>query len=590
MKNKFIIILNFLKYYRSKSVFARNFIFAFFIIAVYIGFLSIMFYKNGTRTLEKQLIESNNVNLLQCANIVDVTVDEINYVASNISMQEDIRLYATFGNNIAALNNIDLRVLNTVRQNSITRKCIESIYIYSQADDTIIANGGIVSRASFKDSSWYDIYAANNDLYKENVSLRLKNNNYPYVISVIKPIISSGTGAKAGAVIVNISVEQLGDMLESNDDITDNFFILDKNNTVLYSKNKENIGYPADTDEYFILKDMERTDKGIIDRKGKDIYSMFESPKYGSEWSFMLKIPIENYMEEYNSIFYNVNVIVSLAIIFAITVALFMAIESFNSIEKIIEVIEKHGIVSAGSGKNIDEIDYIVSNIVSTIELSKEMRKELIVQFSEMQKAQAEALQAQITPHFLRNTLEIINLKAFELFGGENSVSEMLALLGRMINSFIRSDDYIVTLGQELEYTKNYFDILLLKGKKIHFDYNIEKELYDCKMIKFTMQPIIENAELHAFFNYDGEEIIYARCIRDGENIILTVEDNGCGISDRDMEEINRHINDEKANGALGLRNINRRYKIVYGSEYGLTIGKSAMGGLLVTVKFPDIK
>ena len=56
------------------------------------------------------------------------------------------------------------------------------------------------------------------------------------------------------------------------------------------------------------------------------------------------------------------------------------------------------------------------------------------------------------------------------------------------------------------------------------------------------------------------------------------------------MEEINRHINDEKANGALGLRNINRRYKIVYGSEYGLTIGKSAMGGLLVTVKFPDIK
>lgn len=215
-------------------------------------------------------------------------------------------------------------------------------------------------------------------------------------------------------------------------------------------------------------------------------------------------------------------------------------------------------------------------------------------------EAHMRLLQAQIKPHFLFNTLESINVLAVQNEG--RKVSEMVYRLASILRISIQDKEEI-TLEEELKYLKSYLEIQKFRFEDV-FDYEIDvpKELLSCRIMKLTLQPLVENSIQHGFegIDYTGKLLIKAWSERG--NLIVRVEDNGLGMTSQQLsvfeymmpedkaaslsEENNLKLNQERR--GLGIRSVADRIRIQYGEGYGLFICSSQPGGTVIHCVIPN--
>ena len=198
--------------------------------------------------------------------------------------------------------------------------------------------------------------------------------------------------------------------------------------------------------------------------------------------------------------------------------------------------------------------------------------------------AALKALQSQINPHFLNNTLEIINWKA--RMNGNDDVSEMISALSVMMNAALnRNNEMFISLEEELTYVDAYLYIIQERfGSRFHFTKEIDPALTDCSVPRLIIQPIVENAVEHGG-DSAGNRIGKLRIFGDRKELHIVVENNG-SLSEADREKIGALLSDADqlpGNGRLdsssiGIRNVHRRLRLVYGKESGLTIRDSGDG------------
>lgn len=215
-------------------------------------------------------------------------------------------------------------------------------------------------------------------------------------------------------------------------------------------------------------------------------------------------------------------------------------------------------------------------------------------------EAHMRLLQAQIKPHFLFNTLESINVLAVQNEG--RKVSEMVYRLASILRISIQDKEEI-TLEEELKYLRSYLEIQKFRFEDV-FDYEIDvpKELLSCRIMKLTLQPLVENSIQHGFegIDYTGKLLIKAWSERG--NLIVSVEDNGLGMSSQQLsvfeymmpedkespliDEKNLKLNQERR--GLGIRSVADRIRIQYGDGYGLFICSSQPGGTVIHCVIPN--
>ncbi|MCM3747109.1 sensor histidine kinase [Paenibacillus pasadenensis] len=215
---------------------------------------------------------------------------------------------------------------------------------------------------------------------------------------------------------------------------------------------------------------------------------------------------------------------------------------------------------------------------------------ELIRHVSEEQRKREEshfqALQAQINPHFLFNTLNSIKLMAM-LSNTNRDVSDMITALGKLMEFSMKQHTVFVTLRQELQYLELY---MKLQKIRYHDDINISihvpEELLDCTVLKFTLQPLVENCIIH------GAKLplhIWIEAERERDDLKIRVRDNGQGVSEDKMLRIQSQLkHDDAKYSGLGLLNVDRRIKLHFGSEYGLEVSTPETGGMLITATIPE--
>ena len=198
--------------------------------------------------------------------------------------------------------------------------------------------------------------------------------------------------------------------------------------------------------------------------------------------------------------------------------------------------------------------------------------------------AALKALQSQINPHFLNNTLEIINWKA--RMNGNDDVSEMISALSVMMNAALnRNNEMFISLEEELTYVDAYLYIIQERfGSRFQFTKEIDPALTDCSVPRLIIQPIVENAVEHGG-DSAGNRIGKLRIFGDRKELHIVVENNG-PLSEADREKIGALLSDADqlpGNGRLdsssiGIRNVHRRLRLLYGKESGLTIRDSGDG------------
>jgi two-component system sensor histidine kinase YesM len=204
------------------------------------------------------------------------------------------------------------------------------------------------------------------------------------------------------------------------------------------------------------------------------------------------------------------------------------------------------------------------------------------------EEARFQALQAQINPHFLFNTLNSIKLMAL-LSGTNQNVSDMITALGKLLAFSMKQTQQYVTLRQELEYLELYMTLQKIRyHDNIRININIPELLMDTQVLKFSLQPFVENCIIH------GGRLpltvwIEAEHMKDRSGMIITIEDNGKGVSESKLAIIQeRRVNDDNAKfSGIGVSNVDNRIKIHFGKQYGISLGQSQYGGLKATIRLP---
>lgn len=262
------------------------------------------------------------------------------------------------------------------------------------------------------------------------------------------------------------------------------------------------------------------------------------------------------------------------------TITFVSRIEKLNNKMKFVE--EGHLEISVLSdswdeiGELTNRFGKMLGNINSLIE--EAYQNKIIQKHAEMR-----ALQAQINPHFLYNTLSVINWKAIEMDAQE--ISEITTNMSTFYRTILNRGNNIITIQDELENIKSYIAIqLVMHDKSFEVEYEIDEKIIKYKMINIILQPIIENAIEHGIDQRCDNEgkLIITGTLEEDCSIRFTVRDNGPGM---DSHMITQSLSKESK--GYGLMNVDQRLKILFGEGYGLSISSELGRGTCVTVKIP---
>lgn len=572
-----------IKRYKFGSVFFGNFLRFFMLIAVLTVIISIITYVHFNQTQNTELSELNTVETKKDAKLADNLFREAEYIASNLIVDEWIGIYISDAVTEESIGTLSGKVQDKLSAYLQINEYIDSIYVYSAAHNKICTATAEADTTEFPDSGFLEGF----DGQTENFAAwtRLKQGKYPYLITFGK---KRNTGENSGGVIVNINVEELTDVLGNTDNNDRRMYIIADDGKILYSKNRSEYMLPYSANAQLkTLYDNFRGESGVID---KHIASVAKSEYYG--WSYAVVSSVEAGKARLNGFYYTLWIIIGIMLALGLVLAAFMGSATLSPVMDIAELLENPEKYDGSKTVRDNEMKHIEDKIMFFIYSNENLKKEIESRNAILDEIQLYALQQQINPHFINNTINIINLTIVSEFGKNHKSAGMLRLLSKQLNNCLRLDNILVTLEEEIENTRVYVELLKYRSNKFDVVYDIDDGLKKEKTLKMILQPLVENAMFHGFGNLsgaDGRGKITIGADRYDEYYRIRVEDNGAGMSREALEELREKLRTTEIHktGSIGIVNVNQRLKIMFGEKYGLTIESEQGKGTVINITLP---
>jgi two-component system sensor histidine kinase YesM len=238
-------------------------------------------------------------------------------------------------------------------------------------------------------------------------------------------------------------------------------------------------------------------------------------------------------------------------------------------------------------GEGSQEIRHLGRTIRSMVVQMRHLMDDIVVEQEEKRKSELDALQSQINPHFLYNTLDSI----VWMIEGEQykEAISMVTALSRLFRISLSKGKTIITIREEIEHARNYMSIQKVRYKnRFEFQMEIDQDILAYSTIKLVIQPILENAIYYGMESMDGDGLICMRAYGDGNDICLEVEDNGPGMTEEQVAYLLTDSERVHKNGSgVGLMNVHQRIRLYFGEPYGLEIKSEPDEGTLVRIHIP---
>lgn len=495
-----------------------------------------------------------------------------------------------------------------VSLNLLLEEYIDSIYIYVSGKEQILsAERGIDNMRTLKleemaDTSWkhwYDQYAtASNVVFCS----RQKKDMYPNLMTIIRPVRVT-QNELAGAVIVNIDIRKLSQYLGIYELDEMKFYMMSRDGVLCYS-NQENLFEEVEAQSRLgaFLYDEQGELKKATQKEGVN-YDIVGTVSKKYRFQYVLCSSNTDYENKIQSVDIFVEQVIVLLSVLGIVLSGIMALRFFFPIQKIInevgglEAETEDATEETGKEASKDERDrsdnefrYIERKIRQAKRREGRQQRETEEWLRKLKNAQLLALQSQINPHYLYNSLETISSMAVAQAGYDNKVSDMITDLADFFRIGMKKDNYLVSIAEEIEHARLYLQIIEVRyAETIQVSWEIDEHILDCKIISLTLQPLIENAIQHGLRKkrYQGHVTITGKQL--DEIICLTVEDDGVGMEQSDCIALNEELLNryEKVCDHVGIRNVNQRIKILFGEDYGICVNGKEEGGLSVRVLLP---
>ncbi|SDM43429.1 sensor histidine kinase [Bacillus sp. OK048] len=389
-----------------------------------------------------------------------------------------------------------------------------------------------------------------------------------------------------GTIIIYVNMEKLvGDILEGSSKI---------DGEVLIKSNDDNLIFPKETSIPF--KEIAKTlDTGYqIKKINQKNYFIVHIKSNYFDWSYLNVIP-------FNQIFENINKVKTFLIIIFILMFVVVSILGMRFAKSITSPLEnlvagmqyvKVGDFKEASREALktsnsqdDEVGKLQQNFQTMIQQIDELIHENYSKQLTIKETEFKALQAQINPHFLYNTLESINWLAKG--NGQTQISKMVEALGYLLRNSISLKKPLITIEEELNIIKNYIIIQKYRfEERLEFTMEVDSAMFGIEIPKLTLQPLVENAIHYALEPMIDPCNIRIYSIVTNEEVQLIIEDNGPGMDPDILEKLKRGEVKTRGQG-VGLSNINDRIKLAYGEKYGVVIESTTGKGTKVIIAIP---
>lgn len=408
-------------------------------------------------------------------------------------------------------------------------------------------------------------------------------------ISIAKPILDISNNYVIGFAIADIKGEILQDIFNINLEKYGELMIIDKNSgDFIYKPELNNIPAKFSDSEIRTIFNSLDSSKGHIYSKiaDREVLIIYSTSQF-TGWTTVAIIPKDMLLNEFYKT-RNTNIMFSIlfCIIAAILTYLITSILTKNvlKLNRAMKNIDKDSLDISVTIKNNDEIGQLYEQFKNMVVRIKDLIRDIKKSEKDKRKSEIKALQAQINPHFLYNTLNTISYLA-EIQGTANikKISESLSILMH-INM---QEESFITIADELKYIESYLNIQNYKyGNKFTTDFTVEESTKSCMILKLLLQPIIENAIIHGVAPQKKRGIITLKIFRDNNNLIIRIRDNGIGICDNRIEKI---LDSKVESDSIGIRNVISRIKLHFGEQYGVSISSEPNVYTVVEITIPAI-
>ena len=243
--------------------------------------------------------------------------------------------------------------------------------------------------------------------------------------------------------------------------------------------------------------------------------------------------------------------------------------------------------------KRTDEIGTVAASLDHMLDENQRMIKEITdskIRLYETELAQQKmeilAYRNQINPHFLYNTLSC--MRDMALIKDEDSIAEMAMALSDIFRYAVKGSN-IVTVSDEVSYIEKYARIIEYRFMgKIMIETNVEEEVLDKPVIRFFLQPLVENSVFHGLEGQMEDGFVDVNIVSAGERLEVTVKDNGCGMDEETLDNLLDRIKNSKESSGIGLTNVVQRLRLFYGDDYTLNIESKEDEGTVIFISVPD--
>ena len=423
---------------------------------------------------------------------------------------------------------------------------------------------------------------------KKKGTLRVNfSNNYhkgsKYTLTLYFPAYSvTRMVSSNGMIIVNLDDNLLTRFNQSDLQYSSNLYLTDVDGVIVSTQNEEQIG------KKISFAEKVEGNRGMFWQGSKLV-----SYQRVSDWNFYVidEVPAWFLYQNYVSTIL-VLVLVTLAVaIVALTLARNITKRLYRPINK---VVSKMNDVSQGDLRTRIELEDMDSDGRKLADGFNIMMDEIDVLMERVKEEQRQldrmrfnALQSQIQPHFLYNTLECIHWQA--LVGGNQEISTMVKALAQYYRICLSEGKDIIPLSMELEHVRNYLIIQNMRyGNIITLAEKVPEEYLSVRIPKLTLQPLVENSIYHGIRVKEGVTGTVEIAVVESEGAVcLTVKDDGGGMEPEQLAYINQNISDMERDVGYGITNINKRIELMYGEQYGLSFRQNEGRGTCVEIRLP---
>ncbi len=579
-------IWKYVRSYRFRSVFIKNLAIIILIIIVPFSLINGLVYNDFRVNIENE-IQSECYDFMQKEiNLVNNIFRSANYISIAVTMNEDVAMFM-LPSAAEKPDNLGAALVRDINQFYLTNRYIDSISIYSDQYKLIVSNRPTSTLESSLDRAWLDPFFRNRQTEQSWVMARKYDGVYPYVISFART-----TKNLNGAVCVNVSAEALrSDISRVSNMDHQTLLILDDQDNIMYDNNLENLGKKlSQAPEYSWVGNQLDGQRELFNLNDNIVQV---SKVENLNLRYVLIIPQKAFHSKFDKLQGFMLLLFLLSLLMALLGALLISIRTYQPVRRIISALDEQTSPGASAEKlpiQENEINYIVNSIQRNQRSNLEMNEQLKKHVDLLNLAQTEALQNQINPHFLINTLESIKWMTIALSHNENKPALMLNTLGEFFRYMMDDQAKLVPLSKEIAYTKQYVEMILIRYEDmfaVHWD--IPDVLMDQPILKITLQPIIENSIYHGLKPKGQTGYIRMSGHVEGRDMELVVQDDGVGMDAQTVDQINRNMAhmDIYGHSQIGLKNVNQRIKLLFGAEYGLYVESDGATGTTVRVRLP---